>query len=193
MVATPHVLVAYATAAGSTAGVAERIANVASTAGCTVVCRPAGPNLDVTGFDGFVLGSAVHDMAWLPSALELLRRVDASGDRPVWCFSVGGINPRGRFTRYVARREAERVSKQFPVGFSPRQHRVFAGVVTVDGTPLWGRLVYRLTGARAGDNRDWPAIETWATNVAAALITETRDHGGSAAGQYRPPRPSAAW
>jgi menaquinone-dependent protoporphyrinogen oxidase len=193
MAGTPRVLVAHATAAGSTAGIAERIAAVLSTAGCEVTCRPAAPDLDPAGFDGVVLGSAVHDMAWLPSALDALRRVAAPGSGPVWCFSVGGVNPHGRVTRYVTRKEAERVAQQFPAGFTPREHRVFGGVVELQGVPLWGRLAYRLTGTRAGDNRDWPAIEAWARNIAAALSTATAGSRGTAGWQYRPPEPPAGW
>lgn len=151
------------------------------TVGCSVACRPAAPDLDLIGFDSIGLGSAVHDMAWLSAALEVLQRISTSGDRPVWCFSVGAVNPRGRFTRYVARLEAERVGRQFPVGFALQHHRVFGGVVTMDATPLWGRLMYRMIGARAGDNRDWPAIEAWARDVAAALTT--------AAGRIETPLP----
>ena len=44
-----RVLVAYATAAGSTAGVAERIAVTLQAAGADVVCRPAGSDLDPAG------------------------------------------------------------------------------------------------------------------------------------------------
>jgi menaquinone-dependent protoporphyrinogen oxidase len=163
----PRVLVAYATAAGSTAGVAERIAEVLRTAGYDVVCQPAAADVDPAGFDALVLGSAVHNMAWLPSALDLLQR--AAGSQQVWCFSIGGVNPRGRYTRYVARSEAERVAQRFPASFTPREHRVFGGVVEMEGTPLWGRLVYRLSGARAGDQRDWPAVESWARRIASDL------------------------
>jgi menaquinone-dependent protoporphyrinogen oxidase len=164
----PRVLVAYATAAGSTAGIADRIAEILRTTGCEAVCRPAGPDADPADFDALVLGSAVHNMAWLPSALEVLHRA-AAQSRPVWCFSVGGVNPRGRYTRYITSREAARLAQQFPTGFIPREHRVFGGVVDMEGTPLWGRLVYRLSGARAGDRRDWPAIETWARRIAGDL------------------------
>jgi len=191
MGASPRVLVVYATAAGSTADVAERIADVLRTSGCEVVCRTAGPGLDLAGFDAVVLGSAVHDMAWLPGALDVLRRV-ASANCPVWCFSVGGVNPRGGFTRYVARREAERVERQFPTTMIMREHRVFGGVVEMRGVPLWGRLVYRLTGARPGDQRDWPSIETWARNIAAAL-TAVPASEREAAAQYRPPQSPAGW
>jgi menaquinone-dependent protoporphyrinogen oxidase len=191
MTEAPRVLVAYATAAGSTAGVAERIADVMRTAGCEVVCRPAGPDLDLAGYDAFVLGSAVHDMAWLPSAVDMVCRVAASGPTSVWCFSVGGVNPHGRFTWSIAREEAERIERQFPAGFVPREHRVFSGIVEMRRAPLWGRLIYRMTGARAGDRRDWPAIEAWARNVAAAL-TMTRVRGADGR-QYQPPEPPGGW
>ena len=83
MAASPRVLVSYATAVGSTAGIAERIADVLRTAGRDVVCRPADPDLDLAGFDALVMGSAVHDMAWLPSAVTMLHRAAASGCGPV--------------------------------------------------------------------------------------------------------------
>jgi menaquinone-dependent protoporphyrinogen oxidase len=190
MTSPPRVLVTYATAAGSTGGVAERIAEVLRVGGCTVVCRPAGPDLDLSGFDALVVGSAVHDMAWLPGAVDVMRRAGGSVTGPVWCFSVGGVNPHGRLTWYLARKEADRVARQFPAGITVRDHRVFGGVVETRGAPLWARLFYRLTGVRAGDHRDWPAIEAWAAQVAAAL---TAAAPGAAAGRYRPPEPPAGW
>ena len=88
-----------------------------------------------------------------------------------WCFSIGGVNPRGRCAWYIARKEAERVEEQLPGGFAPREHRVFGGVLDMRGVPLRARLFYLLIGTRAGDHRDWPAIEAWARNVGAAIVT----------------------
>lgn len=184
---------AYASAAGSTAGIAERIADVLIAAGCDVVCRSAGDDVDPAGYDALVLGSAVHDMAWLPGAVELIGRAAASGSEPVWCFSVGAVNPGTRFTRYVARKEAERVERQFPAGFHAREHRVFGGVVEMRGVPLWGRLFYRLIGAHSGDRRDWPVIEAWAKNVAAGVAAVAAGDPEAAAGQYQPPKPLRGW
>jgi menaquinone-dependent protoporphyrinogen oxidase len=192
MAASPRVLVAYASAAGSTAGVAERIADVLKTAGCRAVCRPADTDVDPDGFDALVVGSAVHDMAWLPSAVDVLRRA-ASVSLPVWCFSVGGVNPKGTFTRYLTRKEAQRVERQFPAGLTLREHRVFGGVVDLRGAPSWSRLVYRLAGTRAGDQRDWPAIEDWARNVGAALTTPMAGRDDAEAGRFAPPKPPAGW
>ena len=103
------------------------------------------------------------------------------------------MNPHGRFTWYMTRKEAQRVERQFPDGFTARDHRVFGGVVETRGAPPLARLFYRLAGVRTGDHRDWPAIEAWAGHVAAALIAATAAAPGTAAGQYRPPEPPAGW
>jgi menaquinone-dependent protoporphyrinogen oxidase len=172
-----RVLVTYATAAGSTAGVAERIAGTLLAAGADVACRPAGPDIDLRPFDAFVVGSAVHNMAWLQPALDLLPRVHETG-RPVWCFSVGGIQPGGRLTRAMTDRELGRIAQEFPPSLAPRDSRMFGGIIDMRHTPLWGRLFFRATGGRPGDHRDWPAIEAWAAEIARSLPTRS----GTAAG-----------
>ncbi len=167
MAARTRVLVAYATADGSTAGVAEHVAEVLRSAGHDVTCTAAGPDVDPTRFDAVVVGSAVHNMAWLPPALDLLARVPSGP--PLWCFSVGGLHPRGRVTTRMTEVEARRIAQAFPPGLAARDHRMFGGVVTMTGVPLWGRLFYLLTGQEAGDHRDWPGIARWASGIADAL------------------------
>lgn len=170
----PRVLVTYSTAAGSTAGIAERIAQVLRDAGCDVRCLPATADLDLTGVDGLVVGSAVHDMAWLPPSVEVLRR--ASGTPAVWCFSVGGVRPRGPVTRRLAALEARRVGALFPADLRVRDHRVFGGVVDLADVPLWGRLFFRAIGGRPGDHRDWTAVAAWAGDIAGSLATTGSHH-----------------
>ncbi|MGY1731618.1 flavodoxin domain-containing protein [Geodermatophilus sp. SYSU D01045] len=175
-----RVLVGYATADGSTRGVAERVAGRLTEAGHAVDLRPAGPEADPAGYDAVVLGSAVHSMRWLAGARDLLARLAAADDAPpVWLFSVAGISPRGRVTRWLARQEAARLEQDLPRGLRPRSHRLFAGVVRTRGVPLWGRLFYRAVGQHPGDHRDWPAIDGWARQMAAELTATPR----------RPPAP----
>ena len=165
---TGRVLVGYATAAGSTQAIAERIADVLTSAGLTVVCRPVGPDLEPAAFDAVVLGSAVHSMAWLSPAVDFLSRFPA-GDAPaLWCFSVEGLShpDRTRFSRWLAGSELQKVEQRFPGGHRPRDHRMFAGIVDLRQVPLWGRLFFRAAGGRSGDQRDWPAIEAWASEIA---------------------------
>ncbi|WP_336033119.1 flavodoxin domain-containing protein [Geodermatophilus sp. FMUSA9-8] len=166
-----RVLVGYATAGGSTREVAERVAHVLGEAGLDVDVRQAGTDVDPEGYAAAVVGSAVHSMRWLPGALDLLHRLsDPNTRRPVWCFSVAGIAPRGRVTRWLARQERARVEQGFPAGAALRGHRLFAGVVRIDGVPLWGRAFYRVVGQHPGDHRDWAAIDRWSRQVATDVL-----------------------
>src|SRR5687767_8625012 len=164
-----RVLVGYATAAGSTAGIAERIAATLRQTGADVTCRPVGPDLEPAGFDALVVGSAVHNMAWLRPALDFLGRIPVDGDHPTWCFSVGGVAPDGPLTRRMTSLGVGKVGQGFPAGFRARGHRFFGGIVEMEGIPLWGRLFWRLMGGRPGDHRDWPAVEGWARQIAAEV------------------------
>jgi menaquinone-dependent protoporphyrinogen oxidase len=166
---TTRVLVGYATAAGSTTGIAERIATTLRHTGSEVVCRPVGPDVDPTSFDAFVLGSAVHNMAWLQPAVDFLGRLPSADERPIWCFSVGGGDDEGPVVRRMAALEVRRVERASPAGFHAREHRLFRGVIRgvieMKGVPLWGRIFWRLIGGRPGDHRNWPAIDRWASGV----------------------------
>jgi menaquinone-dependent protoporphyrinogen oxidase len=178
---TPRVLVGYATAAGSTTGIAERIADRLREAGCVALCRAVAPDLDPAAFDALVIGSAVHNMSWLTPAVDLLGRIPRTQQRSTWCFSVGGVNRQGAVTRRMTAREVVRVQRGFPVGFRPREHRYFGGVVEMSGLPVAGRMFWRLIGGRPGDHRDWPAVDRWAGRIAEEL-TGARTSAGRVQG-----------
>jgi menaquinone-dependent protoporphyrinogen oxidase len=163
------VLIGYATAAGSTRGVAERIAARLGQRGVRGVCRALGPDVDPAAYDAWVVGSAVHSMAWLPAATEFLTRAAALPVRPCWCFSVGGMPPSGPVRRWMVDKELRRVERGFPAGLVVRDHELFAGVVVNEGLGLAGRVFWRAIGGHAGDQRDWPAIDHWADDVADGL------------------------
>lgn len=84
------VLVAYASAHGSTRTVAERVAARLGRHGLDVELAALDAVPDVGPYRAVVLGSAVHNGAWLPEAVDCVRRQRASlFARPVWMFSVG--------------------------------------------------------------------------------------------------------
>ncbi|MFI0508971.1 menaquinone-dependent protoporphyrinogen oxidase [Streptomyces canus] len=164
------VLVGYATAQGSTRGVAERLAAGLAERGLTAEARPLESVDDADAYKAFVLGSAVHGQMWLEPARDFVREnLDVLGPRPVWIFSVGmPAALRGPWRR-LAPKEVPVIEDRLPDGLRFREHRLFSGVVTRAQLPRTGRLMFRLVGGRFGDYRDWAAIDAWASEIAGAL------------------------
>lgn len=164
------VLVAYSSRHGSTASIAERIAARLRTAGLTVDCRPMGEVSEVSGHSAVVLGSALHDQAWLPEAMAFLARFSATLDPlPLWLFTVGmpGALPR-RLQGWARMEEGETAVKLAPL-VHPRGHHLFSGAIHKKHLSRTGRVKFRMMGGRYGDFRDWAEIDGWADSVAAEV------------------------
>ncbi len=182
------VLVAVATAHGSTRAIAERLGSRLQRAGLDVVIRSAGDEQDVDAYEAVVIGSAIHGGRWLSEATSFAQRCQAAlRDRPVWLFSVSTLgDEEAMFAPAVARR-LRALRKETPEllelrrTIQPVEHRNFAGVVKPADWPLSGRLFFRSTGGRYGDHRNWSAIEAWGDQIA----TEVRERGGTAASPSR--------
>ncbi|WP_030690727.1 flavodoxin domain-containing protein [Streptomyces globisporus] len=120
--------------------------------------------------DALVLGSAVHDGAWLPAAEGFVRNnADRLGDQPTWMFSVGmAAALPGPLRRLAERMVQPRVAALVEV-VRPRDHRRFSGVIRREHLDRKGALLFRLLGCRYGDYRDWAAIDAWADDIAREL------------------------
>jgi len=166
------VFVGYATVNGSTREIAERLAARLTANG---VAAEVGQieNLP-TGCDAYVLGSAVHNQAWLPGASDALarHRSDLAG-HPVWLFSVGmPAALRGPWKRFAPKEEAQ-LSAHLRRSVRPVQHRLFSGVFLPEHIGRAGRLVFRAMGMRFGDYRDLNSMDAWADDIAARLRQTT--------------------
>lgn len=181
-----RVLVVYATACGSTRGIAERIGECLRTEGVTVDCLPVQADLDVAAYDAVVVGSAIHGRAWMPKAVEFMHANAAVlSSRPVWVFSVGMVDALPRPVRRWGRQEGPMALAKLGCPVQWRGARLFSGVVAPSQLPLTGRIVLRLMGGRYGDFRDWEGVRTWATEIAASLQGEGGPAARSAPGAGR--------
>jgi len=166
----PSVLVAYASAHGSTQEIASRIACRLAEGDVRADLSPMAEVRDLTGYDAVVLGSAIHDQRWLPEAMALVDRCRAElAAKPLWAFSVGMPGALARPLRSLAMREEAKIRQLAVESLHPRGHRLFTGVVRAEHFPPISRVVLRLAGGRFGDFRDWPEIDRWIDEIAAAL------------------------
>jgi menaquinone-dependent protoporphyrinogen oxidase len=176
------ILVAYASRHGATKGIAEHIATTLEQSGLDVTLQPVANAAAIDGYDAYVIGSAAYLGGWLGDATAFVRRHrDVLGGRPVWLFSSGPtsaetVDAKGRDMLEAAE---PKEFAEFARTIGPRDERVFYGAYDPDApaSGLAERLMsgfMRLAPAArqalpAGDFRDWPAIEAWATGIAREL------------------------
>jgi menaquinone-dependent protoporphyrinogen oxidase len=169
------VLVVYASAYGSTKGIAKHIGEQLARAGHATEVQPVDEVVALDGFDAIVLGSAIHNMAWLPPASEFARAHAAElANRPTWLFSVSSVGETTSFFGPRASRLMRRMRKDKHVApvrdaARPRGHRDFAGAIERTHWGLSGRLFLRVLGGSYGDHRDWDDVDAWADEIAREL------------------------
>lgn len=173
-----NVLVGYASSHGSTRGVAERIGARLDEQGCRVEVRPLDQAGDVDGYDAAVLGSAIHNGAWLPPAAKFVRRNrNELAGRPVWLFSVAMIGDQNSTIAPAVTRILRRFGTQpkeladFRETIHPQGHHAFVGAIERSHLESrFGRLIYRAMGGRYGDYRNWTEIDVWVGGIASELV-----------------------
>ncbi len=164
-----HVLVAYCSRSGSTAGVAARIAAGLRDRGHRADLRPVADADGPGAYDAVVLGSPVFDGRWMPEADAYTSEHAAELARSaVWIFSVGTFGDTKRLLGPLALCEPRNID-ELRSSIRPRGYRVFAGAIDREAWPRTARLVFHAIGGRFGDNRDWAEIDGWAAHIAAAL------------------------
>ena len=174
------VLIAFATCHGSTQGVAERIGRRIQASGVEVEIRPVSEVTDVGRYDAVILGSAIHNMKWLPEASQFAQRNAALlRQRPTWLFRVSSVGDHESVFAAPVARVLRAMKKETPeiramrAAIQPCEHRNFAGAIARSDWGAAGNAFLRIMGGRYGDHRNWPAIDDWATNIAAQLAAAT--------------------
>jgi len=163
------ILVTYASRAGSTAGVAEKIGKILRDLGEDAEVKPMQEVTDLPDYDAVVAGSPIQASAWLPEAMEFMRRNQTIlSEKPFASFTLC-------MTLVMKKGEAYRpaISEWIaPVRslVRPVSEGIFAGVLDVKKVPgAADRLKFKLSilfGVWAeGDFRNWYEIEKWAAGL----------------------------
>ncbi|MFJ9717093.1 flavodoxin domain-containing protein [Streptomyces sp. NPDC101213] len=159
-----NVLVAYATKNGSTAQIAEAVAEVLRKEGLGAEARPAGSVTDVALYDAVVVGGGLYAGRWHKDARRFVRRHRrALTGRPVWFFSSGPLDAS------AAERDIPPVPgvRRAMDGLDVVEHVTFGGRLEEGAKGRIARMIVR--SGKGGDFRDFAAIDAWSAGVAKAL------------------------
>jgi menaquinone-dependent protoporphyrinogen IX oxidase len=161
---TGKVLVAYGTTNGSTAQIAEAIAEVLRKDGLTVDALPAGSVASVASYDAVLVGGGLYAGRWHKDARRFVRRHGkVLAERPLWFFSSGPLDAS------AAERDIPPVSgvQRAMIRLDARDHVTFGGSLEEGAKGLVAGMILR--SGKGGDFRDFTQIEAWAGRVADEL------------------------
>ena len=157
-----RVLVAYASAMGSTVDVAAEIGKTLAARGLSVDVRPIQSQPQLDGYQAVLIGSAVQSGQWLPEALDFVKQnQQALNCLPVALFCVHirnlGDDEASRAGRLAYLDAVRRLLQPVAEGF-------FAGKFDRHGAALllpgwFARFIPTM------DLRNWKKIRSWAESI----------------------------
>ncbi len=164
---TGRVLLAYASATGSTAEIAKVVGETFAGQGWAVDVYPMEDHPAPEGYQAVLLGSAVQHGNWLPEALDYVKtHQQALAKAPVALFSVH-ITNQGNDAESRAIRET--FSDAVKPYVQPVTEVFFAGRFNRQGAALMmPRWIAPFIPTI--DLRKWDLIDTWAKNLPAKLF-----------------------
>lgn len=171
------VLIAYASAKGSTAEVAARIGHGVAERGHQVTVLDVREVQSLGQFEAVVMGSAILAGMWLPQMSDFVKRFRHElAEKPVflWVSCIRVLEAHGEEhvrTHYLNPDVIKRLNL--------KDSAVFPGKLILEETDWNERwtLAARYDGHTwpsgfDGDFRDWRAVDLWAGSIAAALAAQ---------------------
>ncbi|MEU1473958.1 flavodoxin domain-containing protein [Streptomyces sp. NPDC005760] len=163
------VLVAYGTTNGSTAQIAEAVADVLRKEGLIADLLPARSVVDVTPYGAVVVGSGLYAGRWHRDARRFVSRHGRQlAERPLWFFSSGPLDASASERDIPPVRGVRRAVTRLDA----RGHVTFGGCLEAGAKGRIARSIVR--NGKGGDFRNFPEIEEWAARIAAELLDEEK-------------------
>jgi menaquinone-dependent protoporphyrinogen oxidase len=162
MIMSISILVSYATRFGSTAEIADTIAETLRAKRHTIECRPMADISSLGAYQAILLGSAVNHANWLPGAVDFVKaNRDALKLVPVALFTVHIQNTGAD---ELSRRKRLAYLDEVRPYLQPVSEAYFAGRFDRRGAaelmPRWlARIVPKI------DRRNWQNIRAWASSL----------------------------
>lgn len=158
------VLIAYASKAGSTAEVADRMGKALAGEGAYVEVKPAKAVKDISGYTAVVAGSPIY-MGKIMGDMNSFLKKNKEGlkSKKVACFVMSGML---REDTPENRKKAQAALDQMTAHVSAVDTAMFAAMMDYSKLGFFNKTMAKAAKAKEGDWRDWKAIEGWAKGLA---------------------------
>ncbi len=170
---TSPILLVYATSYGATQEVALCMAQALRGAGFEVDLQPAKQVRSLSGYSAVILGAPLYMFRWHADAKRFLSRHQKTlGNLPVAIFALGPFhNKEEELTS--AREQLDRELARY-AWLKPASIQIFPGKFDPAHLRFPYSLIPALKNMPPSDERDWPAIQTWAVELGNGLQVRTK-------------------
>lgn len=164
-----RLIVTYATRYGSTADVAEGMAEVIREQHAVHVdVMPTTHVRDLRPYSGVVVGSSIINDRWLPEADDFIERFHTPLKQvPVAFFITCGSLQKGTEAERIVVRYVQEL-QQHPV--TPTHIGVFGGEIDFNALSSVEKYVTHIKHLPSGDHRNWEAIREWGIYTGRVLL-----------------------
>ncbi|MFJ7300763.1 flavodoxin domain-containing protein [Streptomyces sp. NPDC099088] len=158
------ILVAYGTTNGSTARIAEIVAENLRKGGVSAETLPAGSVTTLAPYDAVVVGGALYGGRWHKDCRSFVSRNRRElGTLPLWFFSSGPLDSSASVRNIPPVSGVKRVMARLDV----KEHVTFGGCLQEGATGYVARKI--VSSGKGGDFRDVEQIEAWAAGIGRTL------------------------
>lgn len=158
-----HILIAFGSKRGGTAGLATMIGDALTDAGFMVRVAPARDVYTLSGVEAVIVAGALYANRWHRDARRFVRRnEEALRKLPVWLVSTGPLDE----TAAQHNIEPTPQVRKLIAAVGARGHVTFGGRLTADARGFPAGAMAR---TRAGDWRDPSHVRRWVASVVEQL------------------------
>jgi menaquinone-dependent protoporphyrinogen oxidase len=158
-----NILIVYATRSGSTAEVAQAIAEEFKKRGAIVDVHNAKDKPTVKGYTAVVVGSSIRFGSWLPEAIDWIKaNKEYLSNVPVAFFNCGIFIVQEDPKKQA---EVEKYNNSAKAIVTPVAEANFAGKIDMNKLGFIDKNITKAIGVKDGDKRDYATIRQWAQEL----------------------------